>query len=377
VADLLAETAASLLEELDALAEESVREVRDSPGYRERGIDAEDIRDAARRTIGLALHRLAQTPAPAQWLEAPQQMGRRRAEQGVPLNAVHAAYRKDFRILWEALTSRAGLDLQAAALRTWEVLDGIVEGVAAGYRTVELEAQQYLVEQQRQAFSALLASGGHDEHLLRHASSLLGLPVEASYVLVALDSAQQADALTRELRFAQVHHHWQGSATTGFVVAPTGQAGWAPTLAQFAITGRGVLGPVATTLRELPRSARLAELALRAAPSRPGVHAADDHLHAALVVDSPDVAEQIARRVLGPLVTCPQPEHDRLVATLRTYLFGSESMADTARASHQHRNSVLRHLGRVEALTGFDPRNRAHTGLFQIALEWLRLNQPR
>ena len=72
--------------------------------------------------------------------------------------------------------------------------------------------------------------------------------------------------------------------------------------------------------------------------------------------------------MLGPVLRRRPTERDRLLGTLRAHLAGDGSVADTARRLHLHRNSVLRHLDRIETLTGRSVHRPADLAVLALAL---------
>lgn len=78
---------------------------------------------------------------------------------------------------------------------------------------------------------------------------------------------------------------------------------------------------------------------------------------------SPELAAELAHRVLGPLEEVGEGERERLLETVRVHLAGSGAIADTAAALYCHRNTVQHRFARFHAVTGRDVRRPAVVAL--------------
>src|SRR3712207_889810 len=119
------------------------------------------------------------------------EVGRRRAEQGIPLEAVLRAYRLGGQVTWEALleVSRRSSSphdtlLLEVAGSVWRTNDAECAAVAEGYREeqrrlagVDDGARQHVLE-------GLLDGRGGDPAFVRTASELLAVPLEGRLVAV-------------------------------------------------------------------------------------------------------------------------------------------------------------------------------------------------
>ncbi|CAM5711677.1 hypothetical protein SALBM217S_09899 [Streptomyces griseoloalbus] len=113
----------------------------------------------------------------------------------------------------------------------------------------------------------------------------------------------------------------------------------------------GVSGTV-DGLAAVGEARRLADTALRLRPEAGGTVRLTEHLPAALVASSPDLAAALTERLLGPLAALDPAEAEVLLDTLATWLACDGSAQRAGRRLYCHRNTVLNRLRRYEQLTG-------------------------
>ncbi|WP_040835973.1 helix-turn-helix domain-containing protein [Nocardia brevicatena] len=91
----------------------------------------------------------------------------------------------------------------------------------------------------------------------------------------------------------------------------------------------------------------------------------EEHYPQALLVRSPDLADRLVGRTLGPVLRRPARERAALLEALTAWLEENRSAAGAALRLHCHRNTVLNRLHRIEELTGH-PLN-GHTAFVEIS----------
>ena len=134
-------------------------------------------------------------------------------------------------------------------------------------------------------------------------------------------------------------------------------------------TARVGLSPPVAELDQVAGVTILADIAMRSIPiGRQEVGALDDHLSAALVVASPQLARRLVHRVLGPVADLPGWESEVLLRTLRCYMETGGSVAAVARTTHCHRNTVMHRMRRVQDLTGLSAAHPDQAGELRLAL---------
>lgn len=104
-------------------------------------VPAEDIYRTAEDTMDLLLLRMAGMELPPDLQALPREIARRRASQGVPLDAFLEAIRNDFRVLWKGLERVAGDSgialLVANMTRVLDTVEGYVSSIQQAYAEEE------------------------------------------------------------------------------------------------------------------------------------------------------------------------------------------------------------------------------------------------
>ena len=138
----LAELAPLLLDELEDMTDRMLEVLlRSEPAYRDLLVPEEELRASTRRNLAQGLQTLISgwTDHQDGVRDAARAVGRRRAAQGVPLEAVLRAYRLGGQVTWEALLSvsqrsshRHDVLLLEVAGSVWRTNDADCAAVAEG-----------------------------------------------------------------------------------------------------------------------------------------------------------------------------------------------------------------------------------------------------
>lgn len=354
-------------------------------------------RDAERRIRALAHTARTGRPAPEAEFTAVREAAARRAEEGLPLDAVLLAHHLGLEICWEFATRHA-LAGDAADLLTLNrlLLDQLREATAAagaGYLDGRRRPTEHRYAARQSLLTALLAGTPAED-----AATRAGLRLPAAYAVLCLSVADHPDehapevdpaiAARRKLRRlgAELDHRTRRSAlyaltsSGGLVLVPLtpGQGGqdgqdahrradapaeatWAHLAAAVTAAARAAGAPVqagaaAATPAEVPAAAALACEVLdvaRAFDRPPGLHRLDDVL-LEYQLTRPSQARARLAALLEPLV-----DGGELLTTLRTHLAGGLNRRHTASALHLHPNTVDYRLRRIAVLTGLDPTQPA------------------
>ncbi|WP_255574611.1 CdaR family transcriptional regulator [Austwickia sp. TVS 96-490-7B] len=139
--------------------------------------------------------------------------------------------------------------------------------------------------------------------------------------------------------------------------------------------GPVVVGPRVSRLHSARGSARAAAAALRAAPAWAGAPRpvrSDDLLPERVLVGDTGARSYLIRHVFTPL---RKASGASLEETCTTYLACGRSLEATARALFVHPNTVRYRLGRITALTGYDPTAPREAYVLQTALAVGRLDE--
>ena len=134
--------------------------------------------------------------------DAARETGRRRAEQGLPLDDVLRSYRIGGRLIWDDLVEVGQDALEAAEVREigtrlWEVVDETSAQVAAAYHLHERVLVREDEQQRAELWEGLLGGRAREVWFAQESARLLDLPPAAELVVVvtpALDDAARRGA---------------------------------------------------------------------------------------------------------------------------------------------------------------------------------------
>jgi hypothetical protein len=318
-------------------------------------------------------------------IDAPRATGVRRAEQGVPYAVVLEAFRVGGRFIWELLVEQADEGAHDVLLRAaadiWAVTDDLSAAVTDAYRTTLVDRARRDGQKRAVLVGTLLDGEGPAEGQQWEAASLLDLSRDADFVVVsALCPSPGIEALpdvSRVLRRRNVTGAWRldHEHHEGVVALPRG-FGVQRLLEELTPLAGGPVGVSAVFSRldqaaDACRQARLA--AATATPGLAEVVRYDDRPLAVLLAGAPDGAQELVRRVLGPVLALPDDDAAVILETARTWLASDGSTSTAAKALHLHRNSVRYRLLRLEELTGRDLARPVDAAQLYVALEAARI----
>lgn len=379
---VLHRAAQALMDDLAGLTHRLVAALREKePAYRA-AIEADpaEIWQEANRSLR---HSVGSLIRPRESREAACRMswriGERRAEQGLPLDALLHAFRLGGAMVWQGLVDETtrrrpeGIRLLVhVAADVWSFVDEHCGFVADAYRATERRLAWRRENQQRLTVAALLDGTARIADI-PDAATMLELPEDGRYVVVAATRAGATGAEgplvglppgTRALRHTSPDAEHvvvllaDGTPETANEPPYEGNCRADEELAALAAgltVPPGVrvgIGSAVTGLAALGEARGLAGTALRACPRDGGVVLLDEHLPAALVVSSSRLGAALAGRVLGPLDRLDPADRELLVDTLRAWLAADGSAQRAGARLYCHRNTVLNRLRRFEQLTG-------------------------
>ncbi|MGY2083130.1 PucR family transcriptional regulator [Blastococcus sp. SYSU DS0539] len=394
VATRLAQLAPRLMDELDAMTDRMIDVlVRTEPAYRELVEQSEqDVRVSTRSNLESGLRSLmaaaAGTGTPH--LASARAVGRRRAAQGLPLEAVLRAYRLGGQVTWEALlaVSRDGTGqhdtlLLEVAGSVWRTNDAECAAVAEGYRQEQRRLDGVDEQARQQALDGLLDGRGSDPSFVRGAAEMLAMPLDGRLMAVAAlpgpDGAPALDAPGETLLKRGVRSVWgvRGDVQVGVVVLAAIRPGDLLALLRGVAAGPVGVSDVVVGASAVGAAYRLAETAVRTLPAGASrVVSIDDRLPEALLSNSPEIRSRLVGQSLGGLLELPEDERAVLLDTLAAFLATDGSPTRAADALYCHRNTVMHRLRRIESVTGrkvTDPRSRL---LWQLALLGTEHGEP-
>lgn len=361
--------ATAMLADIDRLTDRAVDDIRAHSGTYASGapVTREDLWEICRDNLLRALEDfggLAATGGDFEW--AARETGRRRAEQGVPLDTVLQAYRRGGRVLWQVMAEhlrvRAGRESDSRDIEldmasgVWETIDRYSVAMADAYRIAQLELQSRQDTRRVALFEALLDGRADDPAVASAAAAALGVPpVDRYVVVVAAQDPAAPPHLSPVLETQGMWSYWRprSGRYAGIVRLPRrdGPAGRAAALRERTGATAGV-SPEFERLSQAGRALRLAEQTLRTLTVGSGeVAVFDDRLAQVLLSGRTDIAERIVTVHLGP-VLATGGERAALLTTLRAWLDHGCSASRAADQLYCHRNTVLNRIGRIAELTG-------------------------
>jgi hypothetical protein len=283
-----------------------------------------------------------------------QMLGRRRAQQGIPIETLLGAYNTGYNVLWNELRTRAVarnpareadllpmVNLMMSWLRS--VSGTVAEGYAAAIAARD-EDRQALA----QTFITGLAHGGAASEAVEAAARGLGFDPSGTFQVICASAGAWAPDSLHALRRAL-----RGPAAVvvlGHMLTVTIQG--VPVESVLALLGDHPIGGAGLPRPGLAGAAESltdAERALALAERRGTiVHFNEDWLLATLL-------PQAAR--LAPLAGAgAAQEHPHLAEAVRAYAGHHFSITASAEALHVHANTVKYRLTRWQEITGWDPR---------------------
>jgi hypothetical protein len=367
-------------ERLDELTSRALAKLEaEEAAYASKDWDPVQKREGMRRTLELALTRLAGGPVPAAVSRATEDVGRERAEQAFPLTALMHSFQLDLRTLWEAVLEEgrtrgisADPDFLDGLIRVWEATDANSVEVVDAYRRTERDLASRRTEVRNRAFSRLVLEGEQDPSTVAEASTLLGFSEHVPLTVVVVESvptgdpalSQVDDALRRGglLR----HFGWMGDELLGIVRhGRSDREAVLAVLQPFAPWRCGVAEVPGLALTA--RGIRFARAAIRSS-TRPGVRHVEGHWVGAIMSAQEELPGAMATGVLRPLLGLR--DSDSVIETLRCY-FDLGSVAEVAARTYRHRNTVGNRLQAAEEATGLKLSRPADAARLVLALAWL------
>ncbi|MEV7806843.1 helix-turn-helix domain-containing protein [Microbispora sp. NPDC088329] len=382
------ELALRCLDDLDAIVEEWLAQVElvEPYGSPDPPVSRDELRGTALNGLDMLLRHIATGSVAPGMAGYSERVGERRAGQGVPLESLLAAARRDARVLWQAMNARATPDalpgLIAGAHLVWEAVEQHVTGLMTGYQRAVLEMGRQREDQRRAWFTRLMDNQGRNPDVVRDAGRVLGF--DPSQPLLAVVAHPGEGAALRAAEAAMTAsmaggggmagsgvHCYRHESPTGdvLIVQPPARAADPPRSVLSALTGvRCGVSPVVACLSEVSRAVRLASAAAGASRAGTGPRRLEDVWLEVFVCGSRELAAELAHQVIGPLSALGGAEGERLLETVRTHLAGSGSVADTAAALYCHRNTVQHRFARFRELTGRDVRVPEDAAVVALAL---------
>ncbi len=378
------EFAALALEEVPALAQDILREIRaEYPGL---PVVLDDSGEpmaliGIRRALEGFVQQLAsQEGRPRYHLEVFQEFGRGEGLHGRSLDSLQAIYRLGVRLAWRRL-AEIGQQIEIPppamyelAESGFEYLDGLVDQSVRGYAEAaareageRLRLQRKLMElllSDRRSDSAPGTSYGSGQSTGSGSGAAAlgnGLGERAARVGWQLPERVAVGVLLRPAREAVAPAVGEGvlldmEAEQPRMVVPDPDAAGRPELLRRAMTGwSGAIGPP-VPLADAAKSLRWAEAAVRLMergllPSGEVLHCTE-HTEALVLLQPEELIEDLARRCLAPLEHCGPAHGRRLAETLLAWLETRGGAPEVAARLGVHPQTVRYRLRQIRELWG-------------------------
>ncbi len=322
-----------------------------------------DLRDGCKRYLTRILDLLGGDDGDPEHDEVAASIGRHRAEQGVPLEAMLRTFRLGGGIVWEALLDQATdvgpQEIREAGTAMWAVIDGLSSALVTAYRNTELEQVRRDERRRHALIEDLLAGRAHDATFAARAARELELPTQGGYLVVAARGGGRpiqagTEAALGALGIRSVWHD-RVDTTIGIVSLDPGHKSTELVLQQLRphVRGRAGASPAVPGLAQVDSAHTLALIALQTlSGDATGLVSLDERYPEALLVRSPDLTDLLLTHSLGPILELPVKERDILLDTLAAWLAENCSAANAAPRLHCHRNTVINRLQRISLLLG-------------------------
>jgi hypothetical protein len=375
----------SMLLRVPVLTDLLVRTIYEqNPAYRRlRSVPREDLWQSCHDNITRIVQLIAdvddggdvcdvnERPGDDERFDAAHATGSRRAQQRMPLEDVIRSFRLGGRFVRTALIEQARVqgEVDTDALlelvgRVWDAVDAVSSEVEVAYRNAE--RQLVRADEQRRAalWEGLLQGRAKDLAFAHEVARTIGLPVGSPYVVAVVDAHEDGDRseelvtkVRQALASARIESAWQMRADALVGLIALGEHSVDAALAALRESLRvpaGVSG-VVSGLAEVDVAYWQATLARRTLPGGDvAVVELEQRLPEALLLSSPELAERLVQRWLGPVMRLPAAERRPLIDTLETWVLSGGSVRRTAELAHCHRNTVLNRLHRITQLTGHE-----------------------
>jgi hypothetical protein len=336
---------------------------REIPGYVRGAVPHEDLWDSVHGNVEMILLGVAEgrPPGPDE-IRVRRELGRARASQGLPVDALVGAYHVGYRELWNALSAEVKDQPQQAlrallgtATNLWrwihEITSAVTDTYAEAIRTRDLEALRV-----NQRFAQLLAVGDYESGELVQVARALGFAPEGLFQALVVDvdpvDAQGIDQVQSMLRtlpgvarlILGAHNIiviWQDM--TAEMVVDGLDIRRVPVRAGIGLPRKGFVG-AHMTMGDAERAFAVASAEMQM------VHFGEDW-HRAVIHQSGDRLRALLQE--GGAVA---RAHPHLAEAVIAYSASGFSVAEAARAISLHPNTVLYRLDRWHELTGWNPR---------------------
>jgi hypothetical protein len=384
--------AEQLLDEIESFTNNIAAQIRMKVDYysTESNVSFDELERSTRENVQFVLRSFLQTELPE--TDAAETTGRRRAEEGVPLAFVMAAFRVGFGQIWTNVVEQARIRgtiasdaLVDAASDIWSAHDMFAEAMAAAYRDTVM-TEMLRGERERSALvTAILEGRVIDEATLWDAADVLKLPSYGPFAVVVAQPARLAQEVLpdaeRRLRDLDIASAWclLPDLHVGILRFSNDDPDIESLRSHLDSMTQGRIGvsPLYPRLNQTAQALRFARMALAGRPTgQTQVVLFDDAPLGIAAAAAPDAIERIRDSVLGPVLALAQDECGLLLTTLAVWRDNGGSTEAIARQMFCHPNTVRLRLRRLESFTGRRLSDPLAAAEVLLALEAVQQSPP-
>lgn len=360
-----------LMESLPELADEFVARVSSIPAYTSDAVDGGELRETAEEVLRLMLDALADPTTYPRVQSYAAELGEKRARQGIPAEALTAAVRMDFPMIWGKMMELTDEELRPFLVHqvepVWRVVDDYAVACYSSYIAARMREARLEVSMRDEFIAALFAPEGQLPEVQERFTRIFDSPATSQYAIAAVNgrpSVRMREAAAQPFRYlyeATSHSFLFWPILDRFARAPYE----IPTELSnercgLALSPEGLSGLAAASRRAVSLADQLN---------------ADDTAPLTIEQNWPRLARrQIAAagfdfsKALDEALADSRPdEEERIRETVEMYMV-TGSVAETASALYTHRNTVLNRLRRFNDLTGVDLRIPLQSAQVVVAL---------
>ena len=353
--EALRQVAARCRSRLTGIADDYAREVTRLPGYEAAAVTDDELYDTAYQVLGLMMQMLAGDGGQARLSAVSENIGRRRAGQGLALDSLLRAVRMDFRFLWQVLRDEANdqerLALADEVATVWEAVELHTSRIQAAYID-ELVGMNRRLEIERAALlRRLLLDETRDAVLIAHLGAALGLAPRGRYRLLVA-APRFAEAFRTWARKHVARDDLHSLDGIEFVIVEEGsRRELSEEVLRSAPAG---LSPAIAGLENVSAGWQIARR-LADVVTAPDAAATLRSHWPALAEGGLGNAWPLARIALREnLDAISDAKRAAIIDTVRVFM-ANGSVSGTASTLFVHRNTLLKRLQRFRELTGLDP----------------------
>ncbi|RII41270.1 PucR family transcriptional regulator [Galactobacter valiniphilus] len=357
---------ALLHENIPSLVDDFMDEVQARSLYAGLPVDHDDIRRTAPQSFATLLSSIADPSADTAAMA--QRLGARRAQQGVPLDALTEAVRIDLQLVWRQLNLLASPEQVGLVASRFEHVMRVLDSYVLAVQKAFLSEQAALARDARlgteRELAHLFNAPALSEAELERVAAAMGVATHEPFELAAFSNANAAEArriAEDALVSGRVFSYAFRDIECLFWLRDTRpDAGRGTRTLPLLGAVPGVLIP-ASGVSDLPRAAATGRVVLEATPGIDRLRQVPE-LWAPLAAHALDsAAPGTVSELLSGLGDLEDYERERVLATARAYL-ETGSVKSAAELVFCHRNTVINRLAVFKAHTGLDlnlPRQAA------------------